>query len=233
MTLILLPNLLGPVDEPALLLPVALPAVVDTLTGLFAESEKGAHRFLSLFGEKARNLPIYLVNEHTSLQEIESYLKLFSPPDQKWGLISDAGLPTLADPGSHLVLLAHRHKIKVEALSGPSSVTLALLLSGFNGNRFFFHGYLPIPIQERKKALLNLQSLAIKEKATQIFIETPYRNEEMLKTAISTLDEKLWLAVAWNLTLPTQGIQVAPLSDWKDFTLPLKKIPAVFLISMI
>lgn len=229
MTLHLLPNLLGPTDDPSLFLPSSVFNALKEIQGLFAESERNAYRFLALFGEEAKKLPVKLVNEHTRKEEIEGLLKPLLN-GESWGLISDAGLPSIGDPGDCLVASAHRHHLKVKAYVGPSSITLALLLSGLPANRFFFHHYLPIEREERKKSLLHLETLSRKEKATQIFIETPYRNDEMIKECVNNLDPHTLFAVVSNITLPTEKVTVANIKTWKTLELSLKKIPAVFLL---
>ncbi len=228
MTLYLLSNVLGEGSSKELL-PQGMDAVVRSLQGLIAESEKGARVFLRLFG--IRELPCQLLNEHTKSQEMEALLAPLLK-GETWGVISDAGLPCLADPGAHLVRHARRNKIPVRAFSGPSSITLALMLSGLSGQSFAFHGYLEREENVLHKQLRALEKRSAQEKETQIFIEAPYRNQKMLQHLLATLNEKTLLSVAWDLTLPSEHVRTESVASWRKHPLPdLHKKPAVFLFS--
>lgn len=232
MTLFLLPNLLGPHEDHTLFLPKSVDETVGKLDGLIAESEKEARYFLRRFlpREKWVSLPLALLNEHTSLQEIDTLLKPLLK-GEKWGLISDCGLPCLADPGALLVSHAHKFSINVIALPGPSSIIMALMLSGFSGQRFTFHGYIAKEEIERKKELKKWEKRAQEEKETQIFMEAPYRNLATFQSCLATLSDTSKLCVAWNLTAPDQGLRSFSLKDWKKQEIPpLHKVPALFLI---
>lgn len=228
--LLLLPNALDPnLDSGEFLIPV-LSDVVPHLSGIIAESEKGARFFLKRFTYPApktfREVPIHLLNEHSSAKDVQDLLKLLQKGGT-WGLISDCGLPILADPGSELVRLAQRAQILVQAYPGPSSIVMALMLSGLPGQSFTFHGYLPRETHELRKKLATLQRF----KQTHLFIEAPYRTEKLLAFLLSELREDLTLCVAWNLTLPDQGVIVKTVKEWKKGSLPdLKKKPAVFVL---
>jgi 16S rRNA (cytidine1402-2'-O)-methyltransferase len=228
MTLWLLPNLLGETASQAQGFPTALEDAVRGLDGLIAESEKGGRAFLRRFAfspaKTWKEVPIRLLNEHT--QEVASLLEPLVR-GETWGLVSDAGLPCLADPGALLVRFAREKGCGVRALAGPSSPMLALMLSGLPAQSFAFHGYLhrdPIP----QIRMLEKRSQA--EGSTHLFIEAPYRNERLLRTLIATLSDSVVLAVACDLTLPTEQVTVLPVRTWKERSLPcIDKRPAVFL----
>jgi 16S rRNA (cytidine1402-2'-O)-methyltransferase len=146
------------------------------------------------------------------------------------GVISDAGCPGIADPGSIVVQYAHQHKRMVEPLVGPSSFTLALMAAGFNGQAFSFHGYLPINKAERKKAILRLEAEAIQKKSTQMFMETPYRNQSLLQTIVNVCKPETRLCIAAHLTAPDAQIRTQSIREWKAALPDIHKIPSVFLL---
>lgn len=219
--LFLLPNLLSPdaTIEDSFLPSVA--TIVQSLDGLIAESPKGGRAFLKHF--KRLDLPQAVLNEHT--KDLEELLLPLQKGEQ-WGLVSDCGLPCLGDPGAQLVLRAKNLNIPVQALSGPSSIPLALMLSGLPAQSFTFHGYL-----ERDQAKLQAQLLALqKQKTTHLFIETPYRNEKLLGILLKTLLPSTLLSVAWDLTAPSQNVLTFSIQQWKQKPLPqIEKHPALFL----
>jgi len=228
--LLVLPNLLNKEAHHELFLSSSVDKAVSTMQGLIAESEKEARAYLKRFtfpdGRTFRDIPIELFNEHT--QEVDELLDPLKK-GECWGLISDAGLPILADPGHQLVRRAYHLGIRVHAFIGPSSLVQALLLSGLPAQRFAFHGYLP---RSPKDWLKSIEARSEEEHATQVFIEAPYRNEKLLATLLETLHPKTLLCIAWDLTLPTQGVETHPVSAWKRRTLPsLHKKPAVFLLN--
>ena len=229
--LILLPNALDPtLDSSGFLTPV-LSDVVPLLTGIIAESEKGARTFLKRFTfeepKTFRDVPIHLLNEHSSPDDLQNLIKILKN-GESWGLISDCGLPVMADPGAQLVRLARQENIPVQAYPGPSSIVLALMLSGLSGQAFTFHGYLP----REPKPLKNKVGLIEKLKGqSHIFIEAPYRTEKLLSVLLDELSGEMTLCVAWNLTLPDQEVIVKKVKEWKKELLPdLKKKPAVFVV---
>jgi 16S rRNA (cytidine1402-2'-O)-methyltransferase len=146
------------------------------------------------------------------------------------GVISDAGCPGIADPGSLVVQYAHRQNKVVEPLVGPSSFTLALMAAGFNGQAFAFHGYLPIDKAERKKTILKLEAEAVQKKSTQMFMETPYRNQSLLQTIVNACKPDTQLCIAANLTSPDAFVRTQSIRDWKAAMPDIHKIPAVFLL---
>lgn len=231
--LLLLPNLLGDHRHHEPFLPAGVDKAVKSLDGLIAESEKEGRRFLSRFKTErpAAEIPIALFNEHTPDADIDFLLEPVVK-GERWGLVSDAGLPCIADPGSKLVKRARQRGIAVQAYVGPSSILMALMLSGFSGQKFTFHGYVDKEPAKRKKQLQQWYQIAEREGSTQIFMEAPYRNRHTLEDAIQSLPDAAELCVAWDLTLQTQGVVAQSIANWKKVTLPtLEKKPALFLIS--
>lgn len=210
-TLYLLPNLL---HEQA-----AWNFKPPSLNALIAESEKGGRLYLKRHSLGV--LPIYLLNEHT--KDIQDLLSL---KEARVGLISDAGMPCLADPGSQLVSSARKRNIEIVAFPGPSSIVLGLMLSGFPGQSFTFHGYL-----QREGSELAKQIRSFPKKTTQIFIEAPYRNDKMVQHLLKNLHDRDLLCVAWNLTGPDEGVVSQSVKEWKSNPPPsLDKKPAIFLV---
>lgn len=230
--LLLLPNLLGEGLQAEMFLPASVFKAVGSIDGLIAESEKGGRRYLSYFETKMpiREIPITLLNEHTRHEDLDFILEPIIA-GQRWGLVSDAGLPCIADPGSQLVARAKQRGILVQAFVGPSSLMLAMMLSGLSAQKFFFQGYLE---KEKDKRQAQIKQLAIqskKEKALQVFIEAPYRNKALFEDLLSSLPDECMLSVAWDLTLPTQGVMTQNIDQWKRCTPPqIEKKPAIFLI---
>mgnify|MGYP002624136301 CR=1 FL=1 len=194
------------------------------------EEIRTARRFLSAAGLKGHidELEFTTLNEHTSTAEVEAMAALFDKGDV--GLISEAGLPAVADPGASLVALCHRRGIEVIPLVGPSSLMLALMASGLNGQSFAFNGYLPAKPAERRQALRAIESRSCKENQTQIFIETPYRNDVMLNDILSVCKPQTRLCIAADITMPDQMIRTADISQWKKSAAVIGKRPCVFLL---
>ncbi len=239
MTLYLLPNLLADSDDLSLHLPRSVELAVGEIQALIAEDEKEARRFLRRFtfpeGKSFRDTPIHLLNEHTAEPALKELLDMISQGGI-FGLISDCGMPCLADPGAELVLQAKQRGMRVRAFSGPSSMVLALVLSGLGGQRFAFHGYLP---REENELLIMIKKLENRSRseshAAQLFIETPYRNLRLLQRLIETLDERTWLCTATDLTLPSESVLTRRVSEWKRGGFPppdapLDDRPTVFVI---
>ena len=225
--LILLPNLLGPHKHHEPFFPSSVDKAVSTLDGLIAESENAGRRFLGRFETKkpAREIPIALYSEHTPDEDIDFLLEPLHK-GERWGLVSDAGLPCVADPGYKLVRRARQTGIHVKAFVGPSSIMLALMLSGLPGQHFTFHGYLEKDKNKRRQQIAHLE----RQSGTHIFIEAPYRNQQTLELLLETLHENTMLCVAWDLTMPDQGILSQPVHIWKKSPLPnLHKKNAIFL----
>jgi 16S rRNA (cytidine1402-2'-O)-methyltransferase len=232
-TLLLLPNVLGECPHAEMFLPSSVFKAMQTIDGLIAESVKGGRRYLGRFETKkpSEAIPIALLNEHTPDGDLDFLLEPIVA-GERWGVVSDGGLPCIADPGSKLVRRANQRGITVQSFVGPSSILLALMLSGLPGQKFFFHGYLDKDPVKRKKNIQHLTLQSQTEKATQIFIEAPYRNRYTLEALLHSLPESCDLCIAWDLTLPTQGVMTYSIAQWKKRTLPnLEKKPAIFLFS--
>jgi len=232
-TLLLLPNLLGESRHHEPFLPSSVDKAVASLDGLIAESPQAGRRYLGRFETKkpAAEIPIALLNEHTPDADLDFLLEPIHK-GERWGLVSDGGLPCIADPGSKLVRRARQTGIVIQAFVGPSSIMLSLMLSGLPGQRFNFHGYLAPTPDYRNKQIKQLEGVSAKEKSTQIFIEAPYRNKHLIESLLETLDDKTWLCVCWDLTLTTQGVLSQPVVLWKKSPLPnLEKKAAIFLVS--
>jgi 16S rRNA (cytidine1402-2'-O)-methyltransferase len=227
----LLPNLLGEHEQHGAFLPASVDKAVALIDGLIAESDREGRRYLRRFlGDKASSIPVALYNEHTPDDDIDSLLKPMVD-GARWGLISDAGLPCIADPGSKLVMRARNLGIRIQPFVGPSSILLALMQSGLPGQKFFFHGYLPKERDARIKELQAIEKGSRADGRTDIFIETPYRNQHLLEDLLSTLHEATLLAVGWELTTPDQGMVSQPVRLWKKSPLPnLAKRNAIFLV---
>lgn len=230
--LLLLPNLIGDHRHHELFLPTSVDKAVQSLDGLIAESEQAGRRFLSRFQtiKEAHAIPIALFNEHTPDDHINFLLEPILK-GERWGIVSDAGLPCIADPGSKLVSRARQIGIPIQAFVGPSSILLALMQSGLSGQRFTFHGYLDKDPAKRKQQIKQIEKIAITEKYTQIFMETPYRNQQIMTTLLETLADATLLCVAWDLTLPSQGVLSQSVAVWKKSPPPnLEKRNAIFII---
>lgn len=230
--LLLLPNLLGEHRYAEVFLPTSVNKAMNTIDGLIAESEKEGRRYLGRFETKkpASEIPIALFNEHTPDDQIDFLIEPILA-GQRWGLVSDAGLPCIADPGSKIVLRARQRGIPVQAYVGPSSILLALMLSGLPGQKFMFNGYLDKTPEKRKKQILQLMNRSATEKSTQLFMEVPYRNRHTLEALLEVLSEKTLLCVGWDLTMSTQGVITQTIERWKKCTLPnLEKKPAIFIL---
>ena len=228
--LYLIPSPLGD-NDPAEVIPQP---VLDSLRGFrtfVVEEIRTARRYLSKAGLKGTigELEFHELNEHTEQSTVEGYLKLFNNGNDV-ALISEAGLPAVADPGAQLVALAHRHGIEVVPAVGPSSLMMSLMASGLNGQSFAFCGYIPAKTEERKSKLKLLEKISGQLKQTQIMIETPYRNDSLFKDILSTCSPSTRLCIAANITMPDAYIKTKTVSQWKKENLIIGKRPCVFLI---
>ena len=230
-TLYLIPVPLGP-TAPQDSLPANVLATVRPLTYFVVEQAKTARAFLKAAGTDTplQELQLEELNEHTKADALDRLLApLRSGHDV--GLLSEAGCPAVADPGANLVALAQQENIRVVPLIGPSSLLLALMASGLNGQRFAFLGYLPAKEAERTKALRDLESDSRKHKQTQLFIETPYRNKAMFDGILQTCSPTTRLTVATDLTLPSESVVTLTIAQWKKKTPPeIERRPTVFLL---
>ena len=228
--LYLIPTPLGEGD-PAQVLPVSVLEIIPTLTCFVVEEVRTARRFLSAAGLKGHiaDLEFHELNEHTDPTQVEGFAKLFAD-GRNVGLLSEAGLPAVADPGALLVALCHRHNIEVVPLVGPSSLMMALMASGLNGQSFAFVGYIPAKTEERRAALRNLEKRSASARQTQILIETPYRNDSLMADMLGCLAGSTRVCVAANLTCPDQFICTRTVAQWKQHPVVIGKRPCVFVI---
>ncbi|MES2636522.1 MAG: SAM-dependent methyltransferase [Pseudomonadota bacterium] len=230
-TLYLVPVTLGD-DNIASVLPPDVVSKVQMLDTFIVESEKSARHFLSIIKtlKPVRELSLNLLNEHTEDKDVAALLKpLLAGIDV--GLMSDAGCPGVADPGARLVELAHQKNIKVTPFVGPSSILLSLMASGLNGQQFAFLGYLPVDKQARNLKLKEIEKRSLTHKETQIFIETPYRNQHMLEAILGTCQPNTKLCIACDISLNTEMIATKTIAGWKQSPLPeLHKRPTIFLL---
>lgn len=211
--------------------------VLEKLRGIrryVVEETRTVRRYLSAAGLKGHigGLEFRELNEHTAPEEVESLLDMFSengePVDV--GLISEAGLPAVADPGAQLVALCHQHGIQVVPLVGPSSLMLALMASGLNGQSFAFVGYLPAKTDERRKAIRDIEKRSAQFRQTEIFIETPYRNDSLMSDLLATLQPGTKLCIAADITLDGETIITRTVKGWRTSPVSIGKRPCVFLI---
>ena len=229
--LYLIPSPLGD-GAPAEVLPASVLELLPSLQCFVVEEVRTARRFLSSAGLKGhiQDLEFHELNEHTPPSQVEEYAKLFDGRDV--GLISEAGLPAVADPGARLVALCHRIGVEVVPMVGPSSLMMALMSSGLGGQSFAFNGYIPAKTEERRSALKTLEKRSRGQ--SQILIETPYRNDSLFSDMLSTLAPDTRICVAANLTCPDQFIRTLPVSAWKKQQgFVIGKRPCVFIIQAV
>ena len=229
-TLFLIPTTLGN-SALAAIIPQAVLQRVRTLDCFVAENPKTARAYLKQVGtsKPLQELHIATLNEHTpdeAIADIAAPLRA----GQDLGVMSEAGCPGIADPGAKLVLYAHQHAIRVIPLVGPSSILLALMASGLDGQRFVFHGYLPVADVDREKALRELEQESRRLKQTQIFIETPYRNQKLLRSILGACASATLLCVAAEITLAGEDIRTMTVAAWKKHPPQLDRRPALFLL---
>jgi len=230
-TLYLIPSTLGDTSSSNSLPEINL-RVIGKLHHFVVEDLRTARRFLKkiLPGLIIDDLSFQILNEHTLLQEISSLL-IPAIEGKDMGLLSEAGLPCVADPGALLVSYAHENGVKIVPLTGPSSIFLALMASGFNGQNFAFSGYLPIDKKERVLKIRELESFAYQQDQTQIFIETPYRNQQLMEALVETCRPQTRICMAVNLTMQDELIITRTAEQWKRMKWPdIQKKPAVFLL---
>lgn len=229
-TLYLLPT---PLSEGALtdVLPQKELDIIASLDCFVVEELRTARRFLSAAGKRGHveELELHELNEHTDTRQIEALASIFEG-GRSVGLLSEAGLPAVADPGAALVEICHRKGIRVVPLVGPSSLMMALMASGLNGQSFAFRGYLPAKTPERRKALQDLERLSQRLHQSQIFIETPYRNDAMLSDILECCSASTRLCVAVNITAPDESIRTMSVEQWKKNKTEIGKRPCVFIL---
>lgn len=201
------------------------------ITHFAVEELRTARRYLSSIGFKGRidGLNFYEINEHTTFADSEQIVKVLLESEDM-ALISEAGLPAVADPGANLVDLAHRHDIEVIPFVGPSSLMMALMSSGMNGQSFAFNGYLPVKPHERKAKIKELEKRSRNGKQSQIFIETPYRNDAMLGDILEVCEASTKVCIAADITLPSAYIKTRRVQDWRQNRVTIGKRPCVFIL---
>ena len=228
--LYLIPTTLGEMN-PNDVLPQTVKRAIDFIDDYIVENEKTARKFIkSIHPEKIQNsLRISSLNKRT---EVSEYKAMIAPCLNGFnvGLMSEAGCPGVADPGAVIVKIAHENGIQVVPLVGPSSILLAMMGSGMNGQSFAFNGYLPIDKGDKKAALKNFENLSSSKNQSQIFIETPYRNNKLLEDLLQILQANTHLCVATDITLPTEFIKTFRVADWKKIKVDLHNRPTIFII---
>lgn len=228
--LYLIPTTLGE-NDPMEVLPQTVKRAIDFIDHYIVENEKTARRFIkAVNAQKVQaELNISLLNKHT---EVSEHYAMIKPCLEgiNVGLMSEAGCPGVADPGAVIVKIAHEKGIQVVPLVGPSSILLAMMASGMNGQSFAFNGYLPIDKSDKKSALKNFEKMSSDKNQSQIFIETPYRNNKLLEDILSALQPNTHLCIAADITLPTEYIKTLRVADWKKTKVDLHNRPTIFII---
>jgi len=228
--LYLIPTTLGD-NEPLEVLPISIKGAIERIDHYITENEKSARHFIKKISPRKSQpgLHLQILNKYTEPESMDSFLNpcLEGYP---MGILSEAGCPGIADPGAEVVRMAHEKDIQVVPLVGPSSLILALMASGLNGQMFAFNGYLPIDSAIRKKVIKRCEKISRELEQTQLFIETPYRNDTLLAELLKSLSTHTRLCVACDLTLPTEYIVTKTVGKWKESSLPaLHKRPAIFI----
>ena len=228
--LYLIPVTLGDVEHRRVL-PEYNRDVILSIRHFIVENVRTARRFLKKTEPSIviDDLVFSELNKHTSPEEVTGYLAPLAKGESV-GVISEAGCPAVADPGADVVAIAQRKKLKVVPLVGPSSIILSVMASGFNGQSFAFHGYLPIEPGERAKKLKTLEQRVYAENQTQLFIETPYRNHKMIEDILLNCRPQTKLCIAADITCEGEYIQTRTVKDWKGHVPELSKIPCIFLL---
>ena len=228
--LILIPCTLGDTEMNSVL-PSENTLQINSCSEFIVENIRSARRFLIKSNIKTAidDLKFHLLNKHTKNLELTSMLNSIEE-GENIGLLSEAGCPGIADPGADIVKIAHSKKIKVVPLVGPSSILMSVMASGLNGQNFAFNGYLPKDKAERKKRILFLEDLSLRHQQTQLFIETPFRNNHMLEDLCKYCHPNTVLVVATNISTESENITRDTIKNWKKKSLNLNKKPSVFLI---
>ncbi|AUC79685.1 SAM-dependent methyltransferase [Nonlabens sp. MB-3u-79] len=228
--LFLIPVTLGDIS-PLEVLPLSVKKVVGMVDHYIVENEKTARKFIkSIYPSKSQpSLQFSTINKFTEKSELPAFLQACLE-GKNMGLMSEAGVPGIADPGADVIAIAHEKGIRVQPLVGPSSILMAMMSSGLNGQNFAFNGYLPIDKQERRKKIKELESSSIKNQQSQSFIETPYRNNKMLEELLLSLSGNTKVCIACDISLPTEFIKTLTVDLWKKQIPELHKRPAIFII---
>ncbi|MBO0329607.1 SAM-dependent methyltransferase [[Muricauda] lutisoli] len=226
----LIPTTLGD-NAPLEVMPISVKGTIERINHYIVENEKTARRFIKRVSpsKPQPELHIQSLNKYTNPEEIPSFL---DPCIHGFdiGVLSEAGCPGIADPGADVVRVAHERRIQVVPLVGPSSILMAMMSSGMNGQNFAFNGYLPIDNSERKKMVKSLERLSRDKGQSQIFMETPYRNNKLLKELLRTLQKSTRLCIACDITLPTEFIRTKSVHEWSEIEIDLDKRPTIYVI---
>ena len=228
--LYLIPSTLGEIP-PLEVLPISIKRAIEEINIYIVENEKTARHFIKKLSPRKSqpSLTLYALNKFTEASEIPNFLNPCLEGNNV-GILSEAGCPGIADPGASVVRIAHEKHIQVVPLVGPSSIILALMASGLNGQNFAFNSYLAIDGAERKKQIKKLERKSKEENQSQIFIETPYRNNKLLEELVRTVSGTTRICVACDITLNTEYIRTKTASEWKGEHVDLHKRPAIFII---
>ena len=229
--LYLIPTTLGETENLNTVLPDFNLHILRSLDVFIVEQLRTARRFLKKAGhpKPIDDLLFFELNKFTDENEISGFLKP-AQNGKSIGLISEAGTPCIADPGAAIVNLAHKKRMRIVPLTGPNSIVLALMASGFNGQQFCFHGYLPVEGNQLKKKIREIEIHSRKLDQTQIFIETPYRNRQMLDSLLKNCQPQTRLCIATNISLESESIQTKSIAAWKNQSPDFHKKPTVFLL---
>jgi 16S rRNA (cytidine1402-2'-O)-methyltransferase len=227
--LYLIPSTLGDVN-PQDVIPQKTLQILKKLDHFIVEEERTARRFLIKTGinKPVDAITFFILNEHTGKENLSSFFENSGNTDM--GLLSEAGVPAVADPGTDLIRVAHRMGFRVVPLVGPSSVLLAVMASGLNGQNFAFTGYLPVKTNERAARIRFLEKRSLLENQAQVFIEAPYRNNQLMKSILETCSPETWLCIASNITLEKEWISTRIIAEWKREIPDLNKQPSVFIL---
>jgi 16S rRNA (cytidine1402-2'-O)-methyltransferase len=227
--LYLIPSAIGdsPVEQ---VIPAYISGIINHIRYFIVEDERTARRMLIKLGitTPIDDLNFFLLNEHTDISQIPGYMEVIQ--DQDVGLLSEAGVPAIADPGSDAVRLAHEKGITVVPLVGPSSVLLAMMASGMNGQNFAFIGYVPVNPNERVRKIKQLEQRSQNENQSQIFIEAPYRNNQLLKDLLANCSDQTLICIACKLTCPDGWVRTRTVIQWKKEKVDLHKKPVIFIL---
>lgn len=229
-TIFLIPTPLGEIDH-GNSLPAYNEHIISTLDIFIVEEIRTARRFLrkAKYKKDFETVVFHLLNEHTKFEDLSGFLH-DAEEGKSIGLLSEAGCPAVADPGAMIVKLAHEKSLKVVPLTGPSSIILSLMASGLNGQSFTFHGYLPIKPMERKTKIKELDRIVQRHSQTQIFIEAPYRNKQIIESLLENCSDQTLLCIASNITLPDESISTRTIREWRKIKPDPGKRPTVYLL---
>jgi len=227
--LYLIPSTIGDAP-PKEVIPSYITTIINSINQYIVENERTGRRMLISLGLKTpiENLSFFILNKHTDRSELPGFLESASGADI--GLLSEAGVPAIADPGSDVVLMAHQRNMEVIPLVGPSSILLAMMASGLNGQNFAFIGYLPVKSNERIQKIRQLEKQSLSENQSQIFIETPYRNNKLITDILKTCSGNTLLCIATDITSEKAIIKTLTIAQWRKINRDINKHPSIFIL---